>query len=131
MALTPCIIRSVSLKRMPAVNIHKAIKDVLLMNNCLKANIYPRIKRVITPNKTRCRYPITIGLKPKARSLKAGITEPNCNSNFMESAVAEKASIQVAVGGTCCLISSQFFLIRVTSHPHANTCNNAATITSI
>ncbi len=35
-------------------------------------------------NNTKCRYPITIGRKPKASWLSEGKVEPNCNINLID-----------------------------------------------
>ena len=49
--------------------------------------MYANKKTEITANKTKCKYAITIGLNPNAKSLTAGIVEPNCNNNLIENAM--------------------------------------------
>ena len=81
----------------------------LFVGRYLAANMYPSRNKVITPSKTRCKYPITMGLKPKARSLSEGMVEPNYNNNFINRAMAENSNTQLSVGESSFLSSNHFF----------------------
>ena len=103
--------RKISLIIMPIAKILMPLIAFLLIINELLATINPNKNIVITPSKTKCKYPITIGLKPYARLLKVGMVDPNCKNNFIESAMPEHTISHWEIDGNDCLNCTGLFFI--------------------
>lgn len=91
----PCIIKIISLSITP--NTKSRNENNRFRCNCKfpVTAIYPNRNKLITPSKIKCRYPITIGRKPKASVLSDGITEANCNNSFIDSAHSTNKNIHL------------------------------------